>query len=416
MKNLVHNGLRWLSSSSAEITRARAVLEALRTPGVIDELGFLMLNAAFAEHLYPGVTTIMSRARYLVFVPALYRYLEQSKDLIVGKDPDRVARRVQFDLCKALAKNEESYIGRDKGLEIVRTPAAVYWSALSALGIATRRISEATYQRQLAAGQFAPGIIKDDDTAAHDEEEQSLWTPLLKVSHVMPGGKFPDTTSFKLRKSEALFLQARYAALKADGHENLVSRMVTLGHQYGAPSLKAIEYAWNVPGCPASMQTILDHGKRLSLLARGTTLQYYRMLIEKKGESDPGVEDAFVKWWIEANASLASWKLEDFFGLMVKWEAGRKLKDREFITSWIERSQAARTGRALLADRSAQMIIRRREDIVRPGKQRLRNKQHLASWRLPNGYSAGFYQLDYRHSVGCQIALDIVEGLERGVA
>ena len=81
----MHGGLRWLSPSSAEITRARAVLEALRTPGVIDELGFLMLNGAFAERVYPGVTTIMTRARYLIFLPAIYRYLEQSRKAVVGR-------------------------------------------------------------------------------------------------------------------------------------------------------------------------------------------------------------------------------------------------------------------------------------------------------------------------------------------
>jgi hypothetical protein len=70
MSMTFRSGLAWLSSSSAEITRARSVLDALKKPGVIDELGFLMLNGVFAERLYPGVTTIMTRARYLVFVPA----------------------------------------------------------------------------------------------------------------------------------------------------------------------------------------------------------------------------------------------------------------------------------------------------------------------------------------------------------
>jgi len=39
----------WLSSSSAEIARARNVLKALAPAGVIDELGFLILNGAFAK-------------------------------------------------------------------------------------------------------------------------------------------------------------------------------------------------------------------------------------------------------------------------------------------------------------------------------------------------------------------------------
>ena len=63
----VRGGVSWLSSSSAEIARARNVLKALTPGGVIDELGFLVLQGAFAEQFYPAVTTPMTRARYLIF-------------------------------------------------------------------------------------------------------------------------------------------------------------------------------------------------------------------------------------------------------------------------------------------------------------------------------------------------------------
>jgi len=411
----LRSGLAWLSSSSAEIARARSVLDALRKPGVIDELGFLMVNGAFAERLYPGVTTIMTRARYLVFVPTIYRHLEHSRKAF-GKDADRVARDLQFDLRNALEKNETSFIGKEGGRNLVRVPSAIYWSALGALGIATRRVSEASYQRLLAAGAFGPRVYKDDDHVAHDEEPESLWTPALKYGDLFPAGKFPDTTSFRLRKSEAELLVARYAALAPDGHENLVTRMVSLGRQHGASSLADIEYPWDIPGCPPEMETVLDYARRLSLLARGATLQYYRMLLERRNDADPGVEDAFVVWWEQAKTDLESWDLQGFFRLLTRWEAGRGGKDRDFITSWSARCQAAHTGPTALADRTARLIIGRREDDVRPGKQRLRVKHQLGSWRLPDGFSEGLYQMDYRHRVGRRIAMDIVEGLERGKA
>ena len=241
-----------------------------------------------------------------------------------------------------------------------------------------------------------------------------MWTQTLKLIHVLPDGKFPDTTSFRLRKAEAAFLESRYGALTPDGHETLVTRMVSIGRQHGATSLGDIEYPWSIPGCPPSMAAVLDHARRLSLLARGATLQYYWMLIDKRHDADPGVEKAFVDWWQQAKTDLASWDLQGFFRLMTRWEAGRGLKDREFITSWIDRSQAAQTGRAALVDQAARLIVSRREDSVRPGKQRLRVKHQLESWRLPDGFSTGLYQMDYRHRVGRQIATDIVEGVEGG--
>lgn len=65
--------LTWLASSTAEIARARDILKSLQPTGVIDELGFLMLQGAFADRFYPAIVTPMTRARYLILVPAIYQ-------------------------------------------------------------------------------------------------------------------------------------------------------------------------------------------------------------------------------------------------------------------------------------------------------------------------------------------------------
>lgn len=408
----LRGGIGWLSTSAAEITRARGVIDALKKPGVIDELGFLMLNGAFAERFYPGVTTIMTRARYLVFIPAIYQHLEQSRKAI-GKDVDKVSRDLQFDLRNALAKNEEHYIGREGGRLLIRVPSAVYWSALESLEIARRKISEAAYQRHLSEGAFGHSVHKDDDGAVHDDVNESLWDPTLKLNHVMQGGVFPENTSFKLRRSEALSLEERYRRLTSSGHENLVSRMIGLGREHGASFLEGIDYPWDIPGCHQEVQRHLRHARLLSSLARGATLHYYAMLLEKKEEDDSRLVRQFAKWWGQARPDLSRWDLVEFFGLMAGWGAGRGKKDQTFLTDWIARLKVVPTPEELLADRDARRTIASREDAVRSGKQRLRVKHQLDSWGLPNDFSAGFFYLNYRHSVGCRVARDIVDGLGR---
>ena len=88
----------------------------------------------------------MTRARYLILIPALYQWLEQSGKAI-GKDVDRLSRDLHFDLLKALLQNESTAIGKESGRNIVRTPSEIYWTALASLGLATQQISEASYQR-----------------------------------------------------------------------------------------------------------------------------------------------------------------------------------------------------------------------------------------------------------------------------
>ena len=58
---LQRRGIVWLSSSSAEIVRARHILKALTPGGTIDELGFLVLfvrvydaTLPFEKGLYKG--------------------------------------------------------------------------------------------------------------------------------------------------------------------------------------------------------------------------------------------------------------------------------------------------------------------------------------------------------------------------
>ena len=220
-------GIAWLASSSGEIGRARAVLKSMTQAGVLDELGFLVLQGMFADRLYPATNTIMTRARYLVFVPAIYRYLEASGG-IRGGDGDRVdgrARALQFELRNVLMANEKlGVIGVDAGLDIARPPSNVYWSALAELGIATQRVAETTYQGRIAKGLVRQKAVRDDDEAVHPDEVESLWDGDFRTGAVLSSdGAFPASLSFRLTRVEAKELERRYAAVRAQEGGSLVS-------------------------------------------------------------------------------------------------------------------------------------------------------------------------------------------------
>lgn len=412
----IQPGITWLSSSSAGISRARDVLKALTPGGVIDELGYLMLQAPFAEHFYPAVTTPMTRARYLIFIPAIFRHLEQS-GAATGKDVDRVSRDLQYDLLMALLQNEKTAIGKEHGRALVRVPSDIYWNALGALGIATQRISEASYQSRLSAGLYRQRILKDDDDALHPDEAESLWNSALRLSHVMPDGRFPTNTRFALRRAEAVILRERYGALRPANQDNLITVMVDGFVTRKQVIDEGIDHAWEVPGLPPNTAAAAQHARRLSLLARGTTLQYNWMLIQKKGLDDSGCREAFKAWWERAHEDLSAWDVDAFFRLLIEWDATRRPKDKEFIATWRERCLSLKNGLTALDDTELQTSIRDRERYVRPGKERLRVKYQLDVWRPLSRYPSDvFYQLGYRHGVGRVFAQDIAQGLLKGAA
>ncbi len=410
------SGVRWLTTSSSEIARAREVLKALRPGGVIDELGFLILTDAFSERLYPAVTTPMTRARYLLLVPAIYLYLERSGRAI-GRDADRLARDLQFGLLERV-RSEMGAIGKESGRAIVRPPAEIYWGALAALGLATRRTSLATYHRQLEGGEFRPLSVRDDDAAVHPDETPSLWDLKLRVEHLLEEGTFPEGTTLRLRKGEARLLRDRYSALCPDGNRSLIASMVELGALQGLASVEGVEFPWGIPEVTGPTARTIRHARLLSLFGRGTTLQYHYLLLKKKGLQLDNVIAAFSDWWAHAREDMDRWDLDDFFLLVGGWHANRRpVQDRRFLTVWIERIVEADSGLTAIEDPSAQRSIAEREDSVRPGKQRLRVKHQLDSWQPVQNYGLkDWFQFGYRHSVGRQFAHDIVEGLQRGGA
>ncbi|CAN5415544.1 hypothetical protein BH20CHL6_BH20CHL6_08750 [soil metagenome] len=53
------------------------VIDHFRDKGTLDELGFGTIRDSFSDHFVPGISTLQTRARYLLFVPWLYQRIER---------------------------------------------------------------------------------------------------------------------------------------------------------------------------------------------------------------------------------------------------------------------------------------------------------------------------------------------------
>jgi hypothetical protein len=77
----------WLDLGADDQRRAREYLSQFNADNTLDELGFGILSDAFADVLFPATNTIMTRTRYLVFVPALCLIVEQER--LTGQAAER---------------------------------------------------------------------------------------------------------------------------------------------------------------------------------------------------------------------------------------------------------------------------------------------------------------------------------------
>src|SRR3954447_6101022 len=71
--------LAWLDHDEAERRRMQEVIELFRERDTVDELGIGSVRDAFSNLLFPGTSVLHTRARYLLFVPWIYRRLERQQ-------------------------------------------------------------------------------------------------------------------------------------------------------------------------------------------------------------------------------------------------------------------------------------------------------------------------------------------------
>ena len=138
----------WIDFSPEERSRTLTVLRALSAPGSVDELGIGIVRDAVADALFPGTSTLLTKARYFFLVPYLSRLLEEGHDAIprdardLKHEFDGLERRCAVGLCKRAADlgiSDEGVIGRvaltrGPGQWVTRGPGEVYWASIRALG------------------------------------------------------------------------------------------------------------------------------------------------------------------------------------------------------------------------------------------------------------------------------------------
>jgi hypothetical protein len=384
----------------------------MKPQGVLDEMGFLVLLGAISDRLYPGISTIMTRARYFIFLPAIFRHIEERR-LVKGRNADLVARDFQIKLCLALMatdRDDAGIIGKRNDGEVARPPSSVYWNALTVFGIATRKASESSYLASLSK-RTAGRTITDDDGVQHEADYDGFWSEEVPVAGLLTDdGEFAAGTSFRLSRAEGRYLRDCMLAHEQEDAPSLLGHLLHTQAQSDG-STAAYRYPWSVPGLSPELRRITDHARRLSLLARGAQLQYDALLFEKRGVEDPGTIGAFTSWWEQSAEQLQTWDLGDFWGMSCVRNAFR---DAAFLRTWRDAIVNHGSAQAAYSGRDARELILRRERELRGNKARFVSKFHLDEWEPPKAYEpADHFKLAYRQGIGSRIVADIAAPLQK---
>ncbi|AEI65607.1 DUF6361 family protein [Corallococcus macrosporus] len=410
--------IAWLDLSPAQMATARAHLRDAKDEGVVDELGFGVLQGAIADVLYPGVNTIMTRARYFYFLPALLEHLEREGTR--AGDFARKARERQVTLSQVLKVTEpqlgSGVIGRDAGMALQRMPSNIYWNGLRKLGLFLQPLSESGYHQQVDGGRAARKAVKDDDATRHPGGDvEPFWDSKRPPPAFLDAkGEVLSTTTFRLTRREAADLAQRFAKQREDslGHGALLPVLVD------EPSGADFAWPWDVPGAEPGLSRLLEEAQRLSALARGMGLVYMALVLQlrqRHGLALPelDVREACDNWLAAVRPLFAEWDIGATLAHPVV-SRGLRPGDVRELGEFLTRCRASADGAGLLRDRDAQDVVSRRERRLKRYKTRLRAGRYLQEWSPPSSAAlAAPYELGYRHRTGVRMARDIRAGLGR---
>ena len=288
MNVIANSTLSWLDSSEQERSAVLELVSALNEPGTLDELGIGTIRDTFADALFPGTSTIQTRARYFLFIPWILQMVERRPT----SNPEGRARQLQLQLCNALDRAHgasEGVIGREAREALQRWPISIYWLGLSRWGIRRYPGPLSSYftrlRRPTSWLTLTQAIEEEVEERRYESPDnpRGNWADIPKI----PEG-FPEEATFDLTPEEAQFLSEQVALSHPQAY---LAHLLKFGD---AANSNGSDFPWQHPAARTSLpgvQAWLDDARLFSLVHQGATLLYNHTLADllEDGERTRGV-------------------------------------------------------------------------------------------------------------------------------
>lgn len=366
------------------------VIDLFREDDTRDELGIGAIRDAFSDLLFPGTSTIQTRARYFLFVP--WAFCELDRRRISGAELSDRLRKLQGKLRDALIEGgeETGVIGFRAGLNVQRLPSSVYWAGLRTWKILRFDGSEDDYARRSDGFRRRVDDVLVGDGGESLETVPQRWDPHLPEP---PEGLFSETT-FDLTRPEAEYLIER---IQATHPQSLLTHLLI--NRQMIP--KESEFAWDLkfqPSLPSHLMAMLHHARYFSETMHGAALLYNLLLArEKPGQEYVEHYEEELAAWADRltalQAELETWNRTDFWHLITHRAGARILiPTRSFVDGWLPIAMNSQDRVRVSNSAAAKHFIIERERQLKRARARIGNARALELWTG----SAGAAQLNYR--------------------
>ena len=410
--------LGWVDFSSNDREKVKNVLAMLAEPGTLDELGIGQIRDAFSDLLFPGISTIQTRAKYFIIVPRILRDYQalSNSDRRKYKSLEEYLRVEENSIAKTLVdnhdENEFGIIGRTriKSVGVDRRPSVVYWNGLRVFGIVKTKLSLAEFCRQLYANEH-----HGDDDVFSDHNEDSDDIDALKNKNIiqLPNqqAKWAIDLNINLTRKEAEFLKGKMSDAPEIGFSvsaqlfkcNLLDEALK---DNGNEEIQPIDVLTEVL---MTYDQVHDECKRRIKLANEFSLAMegphilYNILLAKKAEINDRIDKYNTEYELwegkVRNPSIFKQGCAEKWLELARWGNRRiNIKTTNFIEEWCKAMQDGRN-------------INELEFMVAEQAKNNKGSRSLLNTGVGQDQWVGIRRLDYRWGSAKRLLKDIQRGL-----
>jgi hypothetical protein len=399
----------WIDIDEASRRTMLDFIDQFRDQGTLDELGIGTIRDAFSEYFFPGTTTVQTRARYFLFVPWIYRRLEDK-----GISSTEIARRLragELELLEAMRDagvgEGERLIGRQSGAALQRWPSNIYWAGLGRWGIRRFPGSQEGYHRWLDKFYRHRRDATEDAEGELGGGYNANWDPDPHFPGAPKG--FPQGVTMDLRREDADYLVHR---IRISCQNSLLTALL------GDASALEADAIWMLPRLaelPDELQAQIRHAQWFAQVMHGASLLYYWSAASfgrqtERAEKAQALLDDWGSELTKERPALLAWAgaRKQFWGSPALREVRVPDRTRRFVDAWIDHLAAHASMQGLWQSEAALRLIKDREWETKPGERaRLWNSHQVERWD-PSG-APGL--LEYRWGIAQWMLEDILKGL-----
>ena len=313
----------WIDFSSKDREKAMAVIDLMKENRAVDELGIGVVRDRLADILFPGTSTIQTRAKYFFIVP--WCMIEAEKNFKNKVDYLKRLNNIETDVIKALIKNEPSnttgIIGKDSIGTLKRKPSEIYWNGLRTYNIMPFNISRNQYISSIKTNKNHDVEGGDDKDSYYLDNDEIRWN-ITKFRK-----NWKENLTLSLTKEESEFLKEKITRY----YPNSLYSYIINNKDISLEDEDIYDLTFKNT-LPEVVRSDLDLALNFGKVIHGAHIRYNIILRQKNSVEIEDYEDYWNQWCNEM--SQFNW---DKFNIDRIYEFAQTTKGtKEFIEGWFK--------------------------------------------------------------------------------